>query len=144
MKVWYLVLGLLVILLIVSSIDVSPKDGDSLSVKDNKMTAYVTGREDGVMKIFRGPVEIKSDNARFFEYEEQEEELERCIEKITKNWRRVDSKISNVKKYDENGELISEVSWSREGDSVFGFDEEEDYAFRSELRERPKKGEKIC
>ena len=144
MKVGYIVLGLLVILLIVSSIDIPVKGDNSVFAEDSKMTTYVTGREDGVMKVFRGPVEIKSDNARFFEYEEQEEELERCIEKITKNWRRVDSKISNVKKYDENGELISEVSWSREGDSVFGFDEEEDYAFRSELRERPKKGEKIC
>ena len=144
MKIWYLVLGLLVILLIASSINVSPKGVDSLSVKDSKMATYVTGREDGVMKVFRGPVETKSDNARFFEYEEQEEELERCIEKITKNWRRVDSKMSHAKKYDENGELISEISWSREGDSVFGFDEEEDSMFRSELRERLKKGEEIC
>ena len=62
--------------------------------------------------------------ARQFQYGKQNEELERCIDKITRNWER---HCEDCEKRD-----------------IFGFDKEEDAMFRLDLRNRIKIGERIC
>lgn len=67
---------------------------------------------------------MRHHRARQFRYDEQDEELERCIDKITRNWER-----------------HCEMCEKRD---IFGFDEEEDAMFKLGLKERLKKGERIC
>ena len=81
---------------------------------------------------------------RQFSYDEYEGETERCIKKTTRNWKRTYYKESFTKEYDKGGNLINEESWWEKDRIVFGFDEEEDSMLKLELRERLKKGEKVC
>lgn len=85
-------------------------------------------------------------NRMFWIYKNrQEEELERCIRKKTKNWKRTLWHNSTIKKYDKEGNLIkpTESFWEIER-SFFGFDKEEDDYHKFMWRKDIRKGKKIC
>lgn len=58
---------------------------------------------------------------------EDEEELQRCLKKITKNWKRNIAPDTNI-----------ESKW------IIGYDEDEDKKFKRKLWFRLRRGEKIC
>jgi len=75
-----------------------------------------------------------------------EEELEKCIGKITKNWKRTHYQKSYVEEYDHKDDdepIKVEYFWGKDH-SDFGYDEKEDSHLRFKWGGKIKKGEKIC
>jgi len=81
---------------------------------------------------------------RNLRYQRIEEEVDKCIDKITKNWKRTYFRRSHEKIYDEDGELIETNEFWEKERSFYGYDEDEDWDLRWKLRNRALNGEKIC
>jgi len=78
-------------------------------------------------------------------YQQREEEIEKCIKKITKNWKRTYYKNSYEKEYDDEKEEWITTNVFHEKEKEFsGYDKDEDTSLRFKLRNRALNGEKIC
>ncbi len=89
--------------------------------------------------------QTKNARQRNLLYQQREEEIEKCIEKITKNWKRTYYKKSYEKAYDDDKEewLTTNIFYERERE-FYGYDEDEDWKLRWRLRNRALNGEEIC
>ena len=148
----------LILILFVSYIAIS-EEGDSFILKtfvvdgnmenvdhDYDVMTYEVGQ--GVMGgSERRVIYDKTNDARKrnLEYERREEEIERCIEKKTKNWERTYSARSFEKEFDEdkNEWVITDEFFETE-DSIFGYNKDEDWRFYWRLRNRALNGGGIC
>lgn len=77
-------------------------------------------------------------------YRQMEEEIERCIEKITKNWKRTYHRLSYEKVYDKKGEIVEESTFLEKEREFYGYDKDEDFRLRLRLGNRALNAENIC
>ena len=91
--------------------------------------------------------QTQSARKRHIGYQQRDEEIEKCIKKITKNWKRTYYKSSYNKYYDKDEEKWMHEDWSpfyEKEKEFYGYDEGEDFRLRWRLRNRALNGEKIC
>lgn len=112
----------------------------------SNLNVFVIGQEpSGRDMLIRAKRETKCTRERNLKYQQMEEEIDRCIEKITKNWKRTYYRRSYEKVYDdEEGEWVTtNVFWERERE-FWGYDGDEDFRLRWRLRNKAIRGEKVC
>lgn len=82
---------------------------------------------------------------RNIKYEQREEEIDKCIKKITNNWKRTYFKRSYEKVYDDEAQewITTNIFWEKERE-FYGYDEDEDFELKWRLKNRALNGEKIC
>ncbi|MBU0628269.1 MAG: hypothetical protein KKC75_03710 [Nanoarchaeota archaeon] len=89
--------------------------------------------------------ETKDARKRNLRYDEIDEEVDRCIEKITKNWKRTYYHKSYEGEYDEDKEeWIMTNSFDEREKEFYGYDGEEDSNLRWKIRNRAIDGKKAC
>ena len=150
------IIGLILILL-VSYIAISQEpnsfviktfviEGDKENVEtgyNNLNTFMIEQKPTGRTMLININRETKNARERNIMYEQRDEEIEKCINKITKNWKTTISRKSYEKVYDENGELITTNVFYETERSFYGYDEGE-FRLRWRLRNKALNGEKIC
>lgn len=119
---------------------------ENVDMGHSNLNVFVIGQEpSGWDMLVRAKRENKDARERNLRYQQREEEIDRCIKKITKNWKRTYYRRSYEKVYDdeEGGWVTTNVFWERERE-FWGYDEDEDFRLRWRLRNKAINGEKIC
>lgn len=88
---------------------------------------------------------------RNLRYIQREEEIAKCIKKITKNWKRTYSKRSTEKEWgkldplnsDKKEWLLTDEFYEKKGE-FYGYNSDEDWDLRWKLKNRALDGEEIC
>lgn len=159
-KIVLAIIGLMLILL-VSYIAIS-YESDSYTLKtfvieDNKentktdyhnMKTFVIGQKlSGWAMLMHIKKQTQDARKRNLMYEERDEEIQKCIDKITKNWKRTYYKRSYEKEYDDVEKKWEHVEGSpfyEKRREIHGYDEDEDWDLRWRLKNRALDEEKIC
>jgi len=113
---------------------------------NNNIQTYVIGQEpSGRDMLIHTIRETEPARQRNLRYIQREEEIEKCIKKKTKNWKRTHYKRSYEKEYDEDKEewILTNEFYEKKGE-FHGFHEDEDWKLRFKLKNRALDGEEIC
>ena len=114
----------------------------------HNMKTFVIGQKlSGRAVLMHTKKHTRSARERNLMYQQRDEEIDKCIKKITKNWKRTYYKSSYNKYYDEDEEKWMHEDWSPfyEKEKEFhGYDEDEDFWFKWRLRNRALDGKKVC
>jgi len=161
MKKVILVIIALTLILLVSYMAISQESTSNIlktfiieNNKENTETSYtnlntytIPQEPSGYFNLINTYKQTQPARQRNIKYQQIDEEIEKCIKKITKNWKRTYYKTSYNKYYDdeENEWLHDEGSpfYERERE-FYGYDEDEDWSLYWRLRNRALNGEKIC
>lgn len=111
----------------------------------NLNTYTIPQEQSGRFQLIQTIKQTKCARQRNILYQHREEEIEKCMKKITKNWKRTYYKKSYEKVYDDNKEewITTNLFYERERE-FYGYDEDEDWRLYWKLRNRALNGEKIC
>ncbi len=113
---------------------------DNIGTGSKEMNTFVMEQEPtGYSELVNTQKQTRDMRKYNIEAREREEEIDKCIQKITKNWERTYTKKSYEQADNEEPVVFWETDYS-----VFGYDEDEDFRLRWELRNRALNGEKIC
>ena len=151
-----------IILILLASVAVISYESDSYNLKkfviggnkeskpynikssNSDMRTFVIGqKQTGKDQLIGLKKDSKCARERNQLYQQREEEIEKCITHITKNWKRTYGTISYEKVYDQ-GNLIEENQFWEKKKEFYGFDEDKDAGLRFKLRNKALNGEKIC
>lgn len=114
----------------------------------NNLNIFLTEQEpSGYFNLIQTYKQTQPARQRNLDYQQRDEEIEKCIKKITKNWKRTYYKTSYNEFYSDE-----EEKWVHDEGSPFyekerefyGYDPEEDWRLYWRLRNRVLNGEKIC
>lgn len=163
MKAVILTIVGLILILLVSYISISDKSnsfafktfvvgGDEGGIETDNMKTFVIEQEPtGRGMLIRTIKETQAARERNLRYEEMEGEIDKCIDKITKNWKRTYFKKSYEKTWgkidplysDKEGWITTNEFWEKEKE-FHGYDKDEDWDLRWRLRNRDLEGKSIC
>jgi len=124
----------------------------NLKINHNNIKTFTIGHKpSGRAMLIHTYKQTQAARKRNILYQQREEEIDKCINKITKNWKRTHTKLSYNKFYDEDEEEPEE-RWKHEVGSPFperpkdfyGYDEDKDWNLRWRLKNRALDGKKIC
>ena len=110
----------------------------------NNLQTFVIGEKPTAFATLINTIrQTRSVREHNIEVLQQDEEIEKCIGKITKNWQRTYGRTSFEKEFRDGKWTIVNIFSEKDGSS-FGYDEKEDFNLRWRLRNRALNGEKIC
>ncbi len=124
----------------------------NLKINHNNIKTFTIGHKlSGKAMLLHTYKQTQAARKRNIMYQQREEEIAKCINKITKNWKRTYTKLSYNKFYDEDEE-DPEKRWKHEIGSPFpekpkdfyGYDEDEDWSLKWKLKNRALDGKKVC
>lgn len=112
---------------------------------NNLNTYTIPQQKSGYFSLINTHKQTQMARQRNIKYQNREEEIEKCIKKITKNWKRTYYKESYEKVYDDDEEerVTTNLFYEREKE-FYGYDKNEDWSLYWKLRNRALNGEKIC
>lgn len=110
------------------------------------MNTFVIGQKPtGRSRLMEAEKQTQKARRRNIIYRQREEEIEKCIKRITKNWKRTYYERSYEQEYDNEKKEWKEPNFFYEREKEFwGYDENEDAGLKWELRNRALNGEKLC
>ena len=127
-------------------------EGNKENIKTNHQnlkTFAIWQKQAGKSMLIHTIKQTESARKRNLKYQQRDEEIEECINKITKNWKRTYYKESYEKIYEDKKAYkknmpTEEKYWWEEDGSALGYDEDEDFRLRWRLRNKALNEEEIC
>ncbi|MEA2036546.1 MAG: hypothetical protein U9O94_03500 [Nanoarchaeota archaeon] len=150
----------LIILVLASYIAVSEEENSyklkTYTIENNKQNTespyknlmkFEIHQESGKSELINIIKDTKERRKLRLKYIQRDEEIDDCIEEITKNWKRANYKLSYEMVYDkEKEEWIHEEGspYDEKKREFHGYDEDKDWKLRWRLRNRALEGKEIC
>ena len=119
---------------------------NNLKAPHNNMKTFVIDQKpSGSSMLSYVKMHTQDARKRNLQYHQRDEEISKCIDKITKNWKRTYYKTSYEKEYDDDtGKWIITKTFPEKQKEFYGYDKDEDFWFKWKLRNRALNGEEIC